>query len=41
MQLRLYQGYVAVGSELGAVVVPVGVAWEQAHLQQPDLGLWS
>ena len=41
MQLRLYQGYLAVGSELGAGVVPVGVAWEQAHLRQPDLGLWS
>lgn len=37
----LYQGYAAVGSEIGAHVVPVGVAWEQAHLRQPDLGLWS
>jgi len=41
MQLRLYQGYAAVGSEIGADVVPVGVAWEVAHQQQPDLGLWS
>ena len=41
MQLRLYQGYAAVGSEIGADVVPAGVAWEQAHLRQPDLGLWS
>ncbi len=37
MQLRLYQGYAAVGSEIGADVVPVGVAWEVAHLQQPGL----
>ena len=41
MQLRLYQGYAAVGSEIGADVVPVGVAWQDAHLRQPDLGLWS
>jgi hypothetical protein len=41
MQLRLYQGYAAVGSEIGADVVPVGVAWQVAHQQQPDLGLWS
>jgi lysophospholipase L1-like esterase len=41
MQLRLAQGYAAVGSEIGADVVPVGAAWEQAHLRQPDLGLWS
>ena len=40
MQLRLYRGYAAVGSEIGADVVPVG-AWEQAHLRRPGLGLWS
>jgi lysophospholipase L1-like esterase len=41
MQLRLYQGYAAVGAAIGAEVVSVGVAWQDAHLRQPDLGLWS
>jgi hypothetical protein len=41
MQERLAEGYGEAASALGAQVAPVGLAWEQAHLREPELALWQ
>ena len=41
MQARLGEGYTKLGEELGADVVPVGVAWRDALAARPQLPLWA
>jgi len=41
MQERLADGYSKLGTELGAEVVPVGVAWREALDLRPQLPLWA
>jgi hypothetical protein len=41
MQLQVNQGYVEVGQELDAWLVPVGFAWLKLWKQNPQLGLWQ
>ncbi len=41
MQARLAAGYGEAASALGAGVVPVGLAWQQAHRLEPGLQLWQ
>ena len=38
-QDELTDAYRSIGREIGAVVVPVGMAWQQALLERPDLVL--
>lgn len=41
MQERVRESYVALGSELGADVVPVGTAFRNVHAQHPNIPLWD
>jgi len=41
MQAQLATGYETIGAELGAVVAPVGLAWQKAVAKQPDVALWD
>jgi hypothetical protein len=41
MTERLRQGYMEIGLEVGALVVPVGLAWRLAHLEAPEMNLWN
>ena len=41
MQAGLTGAYTSIGRELGAQVVPVGSAWQQARSSSPDLGLFA
>jgi len=41
MQERLADGYSKLGAELGAEVVPAGVAWREALALRPQLPLWA
>jgi len=40
-QKLITDAYDAIGAELGAIVVPVGVAWQQALAKHPDLNLYD
>jgi hypothetical protein len=41
MQARLADGYSKLGTDLGARVVPAGLAWAEALSRKPDLRLWA
>lgn len=41
MQARLVDGYTKLGGELGADIVPVGLAWRNALAARPQLPLWA
>ena len=41
MQEQLATGYTAIGTELGAIVAPVGLAWQRAVGQRPGIALWD
>jgi hypothetical protein len=41
MQAQLHRGYVDIAGELGAMVAPVGIAWQRSLAQGPQLGLWQ
>jgi hypothetical protein len=41
MQAGIEAGYLEVGSEIGAMVAPAGVAWQRALEQNPQLALWQ
>jgi hypothetical protein len=41
MQMQLYYGYLSIARELGAMVAPVGFAWEEALARDPRLDLWD
>lgn len=41
MQAHLQAGYTVVANELDIRVAPVGVAWQHALAQDPQLGLWQ
>jgi hypothetical protein len=41
MQEQLAAGYNAIGTELGAIVAPVGLAWQRAVGQRPGIALWD
>lgn len=41
MQAQLQQGIMEVAGELGSMVAPVGIAWQQATSQDPPLDLWQ
>ena len=41
MQARLSSGYSKLGLELGARVVPAGLAWAEALRREPALDLWA
>lgn len=41
MQAHLQAGYMEVADELDAWVAPVGVAWQHALAQEPQLSLWQ
>ena len=40
-QLAIEAGYLAVAGEIGAMVAPVGVAWQRALEEHPELELWQ
>lgn len=37
--VKTYQAYVAAGNRVGALVIPVGLAFERAYQERPDIGL--
>jgi hypothetical protein len=41
MQAQLAVGYQTIADELGALVAPVGIAWQNALLRDPELVLWQ
>ena len=41
MQAHLHRGYMDIANELGAMVAPVGIAWQNGIVQDPQLGLWQ
>lgn len=41
MQAELSSGYTDIADELDAMVAPVGIAWQNAVTQDPQLGLWQ
>jgi len=41
MQDRLSSGYVEIGREIGAVVAPVGLAWQSARAADDAVALWD
>ena len=41
MQAAIEAGYLEVAGEIGAVVAPVGVAWQRALEEHPELELWQ
>ena len=41
MQAGLTNAYTSIGRELGALVAPVGQAWQQARSSSPSLGLFA
>jgi hypothetical protein len=41
MQAQLEAGYVDIATELDAMVAPVGIAWQHAVGQDPQLDLWQ
>ena len=40
MQTQIQAGYTEIGNELGVVVAPVGVAWQDVIQQNPQVNLW-
>jgi hypothetical protein len=40
MQAQIQAGYTEIGNELGVVVAPVGVAWQDVIQQNPQVTLW-
>ncbi|MGD8245079.1 MAG: DUF4886 domain-containing protein [Anaerolineae bacterium] len=41
MQDQLNSGYMEIGTEVGAVVAPVGIAWQNARTADTQLQLWD
>ena len=41
MQAAIEAGYLEVAGEIGAAVAPVGVAWQRALEEHPELELWQ
>lgn len=41
MQAQLYTGYTDIGGDVGAIVAPVGLAWQNAIAQDANLALWG
>ena len=41
MQVQLYTGYMEIGEEVGAMVAPVGLAWQNGRTADPELELWD
>ena len=41
MQSQIQAGYLEIGGELGAIVAPVGVAWQSAIEREPKSNLWQ
>ena len=41
MQSQIQAGYLEIGGELGAILAPVGVAWQSAIERDPKLNLWQ
>jgi hypothetical protein len=41
MQMRLTDGYSALGAELGTQIAPAGLAWAEALRREPSLHLWA
>lgn len=41
MQAQLHVGYMEIADELGAMVAPVGMVWQNGIVQDPQLGLWQ
>ncbi|MBU7045894.1 MAG: hypothetical protein HXS54_05605 [Theionarchaea archaeon] len=41
MQQQIYTGYMDIANELGVIVAPVGVAWQNGIKKDPQLPLWG
>jgi hypothetical protein len=41
MQQQIYMGYMEIAHELGVIVAPVGVAWQNGIKKDPQLPLWG
>lgn len=41
MQSQLHEGYNDIGVEVGAIVAPVGLAWQAAISHEADIDLWE
>ena len=41
MQAQIQAGYLEIGGELETIIAPVGVAWQSAIEQKPNLNLWQ
>lgn len=41
MQDELYAGYKEIGDEIGAIMAPVGIAWQHARAADATLELWD
>jgi hypothetical protein len=41
MQAQIAAGYLTIADELGVPVAPVGSAWEQVRLRNPEIDLWQ
>ncbi|MBU7018727.1 MAG: hypothetical protein HXS44_14550 [Theionarchaea archaeon] len=41
MQQQLYTGYMDIADELGVMVAPVGIAWQNSIKKDPHLNLWG
>ena len=41
MQSGLRVGYMTLANEIDAIVAPVGIAWQNALTQEPELNLWG
>jgi hypothetical protein len=41
MQAQVHSGYLEIADELGLMVAPVGIAWQNALAQDPQLDLWQ
>jgi hypothetical protein len=41
VQEQLYTGYTEIGTELGAIVAPVGVAWQSVSRADTEIELWD
>jgi len=40
MQAQIYSGYTDIAAELGIMVAPVGIAWQNGIKKDPQLNLW-
>ena len=41
LEAQVQEGYMQIANELNAMVAPVGIAWQNGMLKDPQLGLWQ